>query len=166
MRHFWLIGALLWCLQAGWVFANTWTGVVTHVSDGDTLWVVPEDKHKKVKVRIKGIDAPELCQHWGEQSREALRSRVMGQVVQVHSSELDQYGRTLGQVMLHQQDVGEWMVIQGHAWSYRFKEKEGMYDGQQQTAKSSGVGLYANPKAVRPQWFRKQHGPCNSHARE
>ena len=157
---------MCWCLQAGWVFATTWAGVVTHVSDGDTLWVVPEDKHKKVKVRIKGIDAPELCQPWGEQSREALRAKVMGQVVQVHSSELDQYGRTLGLVMLRQQDVGEWMVIQGHAWSYRFKEREGLYDAQQQSAKSSGVGLYANPKAVRPQWFRKQHGPCNAHAGE
>lgn len=166
MRHLWLIGALWCCLQASLAWATTWTGVVTHVSDGDTLWVVPEDKNKKVKVRIKGIDAPELCQNWGEKSREALRARVMGQVVQVHSSELDQYGRTLGQVVFQQQDVGEWMVTQGHAWSYRFKEKEGMYDTQQRTAKSNAVGLYADPKAVRPQWFRKQHGPCNSQSRE
>ena len=119
MRHFWLT-TLLWCCVQFGAIANTWTGVGTHVSDGDTLWVVPEDRSKKVKVRIKGIDAPELCQNWGPQSRDALRSQVMGQVVQVHSSELDQYGRTLGQVMLHQQDVGEWLVAQGHAWSYRF----------------------------------------------
>ena len=166
MRYFLLTATLWCCLQTGLAWANTWTGLVTHVSDGDTLWVVPEDRSKKVKVRIKGIDAPELCQNWGEQSREALRSRVMGQLVQVHSSELDQYGRTLRQVILQQQDVGEWMVSQGHAWSYRFKEKEGMYDAQQRAAKSSGVGLYADPKAVRPQWFRKQHGPCHSQGRE
>jgi endonuclease YncB( thermonuclease family) len=165
MRHFWLTTLLWGCVQFG-AMATTWTGEVIHVSDGDTLWVVPEGRSKKVKVRIKGIDAPELCQNWGTQSREALRSHVMGQVVQVHSSELDQYGRTLGQVILHQQDVGEWLVAQGHAWSYRFKEREGMYDAQQHAAKSKGVGLYADPKAVRPQWFRKRHGPCPQNAHD
>ena len=166
MRHFWFSSVLLWCLQASVAWAATWTGVVTHVSDGDTLWVVPEDKSKKVKVRIKGIDAPELCQDWGTTSREALQSRVLGQVVQVHSSELDQYGRTLGQVVFQAQDVGEWMVSQGHAWSYRFKERDGMYEAQQRLAKNHSLGLHANPKAMRPQWFRKRYGPCNPHARE
>ncbi len=166
MRHFWLTLALLCGLQAGSAMASTWTGVVTHVSDGDTLWVVPEGRSKKIKVRIKGIDAPELCQNWGLQSREALRAQLMGQVVQVHSAELDQYGRTLGQVVFQQQDVGEWLVSQGHAWSYRFKEREGMYDAQQHAAKSKGVGLYADPKAVRPQWFRKRHGPCPQNAHD
>lgn len=166
MRYFCLTGVLLCCLQMGSAWADTWLGVVTHVSDGDTVWVVPEGRSKKVKVRIKGIDAPELCQAWGVQSREALRAQILGQVVQVNSAELDQYGRTLGQVVWQQQDVGEWMVLQGHAWSYRFHEKAGMYDAQQHLAKSKALGLYADPKAVRPQWFRKKHGPCQASARE
>jgi len=166
MRYFFSALFLCCCLLGGSAWADTWLGVVTHVSDGDTVWVVPEGRSKKVKVRIKGIDAPELCQAWGVQSREALRSHIMGQVVQVNSAELDQYGRTLGQVVWQQQDVGEWMVLQGHAWSYRFHEKAGMYDAQQHQAQSKGLGLYADPKAVRPQWFRKKHGPCQTGVRE
>lgn len=166
MRHFWLALALCAAIQTAGANESAWQGVVTHVSDGDTLWVVPEGRSKKVKVRIKGIDAPELCQTWGVQSREALRTRLLGQVVQVHGSEHDKYGRTLGQVVWQQQDVGAWMVRQGHAWSYRFQEKAGLYDAQQHEAQTQQVGLYADPKAVRPQWFRKRHGPCQPGSRD
>jgi endonuclease YncB( thermonuclease family) len=60
-----------------------WLGVVTYVSDGDTVWVQPLQGGKAHKVRLLGIDAPEICQPWGPQSRAALHAVLQGQVVEV-----------------------------------------------------------------------------------
>ena len=46
------------------------TGKVVKVSDGDTIWVL--DTKKKVKVRLLGIDAPEIKQAFGEESKMIL----------------------------------------------------------------------------------------------
>jgi endonuclease YncB( thermonuclease family) len=35
-----------------------WPGIVTHVSDGDTVWVQPLQGGEAHKVRLLGIDAP------------------------------------------------------------------------------------------------------------
>ena len=146
-----------------WLFASTcfaWQGVVTHVSDGDTLWVQPLSRHKAVKVRILGIDAPEICQLWGEQSLRALQSITMGRDVQVHGSHTDAYGRLLAHIFLQGHDVGAWMVLHGHAWSYAFKSHRGLYDAEQMAAQSMQTGLFSNSSAVQPRFFRRHFGAC------
>ena len=56
---------------------------VTRVFDGDTLWVKPVAGGRYRKLRIDGIDAPEICQRGGAASRDALAARVLNQVVEV-----------------------------------------------------------------------------------
>ena len=85
-----LIGAML-CAWA--MHAQAWLGVVTHVSDGDTVWVQPLQGGEAHKVRLLGIDAPEICQPWGPQSRAALHAALQGQVVEVRARTRDSYGR-------------------------------------------------------------------------
>jgi len=47
-------------------------GVVVRVTDGDTIVMkVGADQHK---IRLSGVDAPELAQEFGKQSREPCRS--------------------------------------------------------------------------------------------
>ena len=69
------------------------------------------------KVRLQGIDAPEICQPWGPQARAALHAVLQGQVVEVQGHARDSYGRLLAQLSRQGQDVGVWMVGQGYAWS-------------------------------------------------
>ena len=47
---------------------------VTHVTDGDTIWVQVESADAPRKLRLLGIDAPEICQAGGEASRAALQA--------------------------------------------------------------------------------------------
>ena len=69
-------------------------GTVSHVSDGDTLWIKPEGEHQApLKLRLAGIDAPERCQAHGEVARLALKARLMGRRVSVHTRAIDQHGR-------------------------------------------------------------------------
>ena len=63
---------------------NLWSGVVTNVTDGDTLWVRPSAassdsvaSSKPRKIRIDGIDAPESCQLYGVQSTAALKKLIL-----------------------------------------------------------------------------------------
>ena len=68
-------------------------GVVSHVSDGDTLWVRSDAGGRPHKLRIDGIDAPELCQNAGEASRLALMQHALHQRVEVKIRQHDSYGR-------------------------------------------------------------------------
>ena len=141
---------------------SRWAGVVTYVVDGDSVYVRPLQGGKPVSVRVDGIDAPEICQTGGDAAREAMKRRVLGRQVVVDGRSRDDYGRLLGKILLGEDDVGERMVMDGHAWSYRYRGRGGPYAAQQQVAESARRGIFANTAtpAVYPTFFRKQHGAC------
>lgn len=141
--------------------AAGWTGTVTHVSDGDTLWVRPLRGGAPRAVRLDGIDAPELCQAHGEAARAALVGRVLGQAVQVRVRRHDDYGRALARLSLRGQDVGGWLVSQGHAWSYRYHGHSGPYARQESQARARRLGLFRQAHAEPPRAFRRRHGSCH-----
>lgn len=143
--------------------ATSLAGVVTRVSDGDTLWLRPggaSSRRKPVKVRMLGIDAPERCQAGGAAATAALRSRVLHQPVVVRVVGTDSYGRLLGEARLSGQDLGSWMVREGHAWSHRRHGVADVYAAEERAARSAKRGLYADAGAIEPRVFRQRHGPC------
>ncbi len=160
--HRWL-GCLLWL---GWataaVCANpAWEGRVLHVSDGDTLWIQPPHAAEAVKLRLAGMDAPEICQYWGPQAWQALRQRLQGQTVKVQTGRRDVYGRWLARVHFQGQDVAGWMVSEGHAWSPGFKGLPGPYEPMQRQAQWQRKGMFAHPLGLLPpREFRRWHGSC------
>jgi micrococcal nuclease len=140
---------------------TNWTGKVTHVTDGDTLWVRPQRGGAPRAIRLDGIDAPELCQAHGEAARAALVGRVLGQTVQLKVRRHDDYGRALARVSLQGQDLGGWLVSRGHAWSYRYRGQTGPYAGQEARARQQGLGLHGSARAEAPWVFRRRHGSCH-----
>lgn len=140
---------------------TVWTGTVTHVSDGDTLWVRPQRGGAPRSVRLDGIDAPELCQTHGEAARAALVGQVLGQTVQVRVRQHDDFGRALARVSISQRDVGGWLVSQGHAWSYRYRGHAGPYAAQESQARAHHLGLFQQAQPELPRDFRRRHGPCH-----
>ena len=142
------------------------SGVVTRVIDGDTLWVrdsTAVSGGETLKVRIVGIDAPEVCQAGGPEAREALRRHVLGQPVTLTSPSSrshDDYGRLLARVDKRGEDVGRWMVRRGQAWSYSYRRNSGPYATEQAQAQAAGVGLFAHAAAENPRNFRQRHGSC------
>lgn len=154
--------------------ADRLEGRVERVTDGDSLWVRvsaaageargPDGDAVVLKVRVQGIDAPERCQRHGAQAGQALRDRALGQAVMLDRSGQDAYDRSLARVWLDGQDLGAWMVSEGHAWSYaRNSSPErpgGRYAREQRAAQSAGRGLFADPRPVAPWVFRRLNGPC------
>ena len=136
------------------------SGVVTRVVDGDTVWVKTGLAGHPLKVRISGIDAPEICQAGGGEARDALKQRVLGQLVTVSFKQHDSYGRALASVTWQGEDVGRWMVVNGYAWSYRFRRSAGPYALEQSQAVQSRRGIFSMGGAQNPRTFRKRHGSC------
>ena len=62
--------------------ADTLTGRVVGVADGDTITVLDADRQQH-KIRLGGIDAPEKAQPFGQRSKENLSRMVFGKEVRV-----------------------------------------------------------------------------------
>ncbi len=92
-----ILGAFL-LLAAPIAFANSLTGKVVKITDGDTLYVL-DANYKEHKIRLAGIDAPERKQAYGLASRKHLASIVAGQQVTVEYQKRDHYGRIVGKVL-------------------------------------------------------------------
>lgn len=155
-----LLRILVLALLAAGAHAATWRGVVSRVTEGDTLWVRPGGKGDGVEIRIIDIDAPEICQAFGPQAKKALAVRLLYQPVVVRTRGFDDYGRTLAQLRHHDQDVGAWLVREGYAWSGVFHNRRGPYGSLEDDAHHAHRGLWANPKAQEPRDFRQKHGSC------
>lgn len=151
-----MAGGLADAANANEVFAAR----VSRVFDGDTLWVKPLEGGRYRKLRLDGIDAPEICQAGGTASREALAGRVLNQVVEVSVRQHDDYGRGLVRLRHQGDDLAAWMVAHGQAWSYRWRRSLGPFADEEALARQARKGLFADASAELPRDFRKRHGPC------
>ncbi|MBL8260255.1 MAG: thermonuclease family protein [Candidatus Competibacteraceae bacterium] len=117
------------------------------VFDGDTF--VANCPEGEVKVRVFGIDAPEMKQEpWGDRSREALRGLLSQRdPVRLRVMDRDQYGRTVAQVFAGERDAGLDMVRQGRATVYAQYNDSPIYRQAQTEAKQARRGIWAKPGA-------------------
>jgi endonuclease YncB( thermonuclease family) len=100
-----------------------WT--VERVHDGDTLWV--ERAGVEEKIRLCGIDAPELAQPLGKTSRDHLKDLVAQSYngkVGVIPVERDPYGRLVAEIYVPitaEQEISanSQMVMDGLAYVYK-----------------------------------------------
>lgn len=137
------------------------TATVVAVNDGDTVVIeAAGDPPAVLRVRIEGIDAPESCQPWGREAGEALRQRVLGREVRVELRGQDVYRRSLGRLSIDGEDLGGWMLSQGHAWTYGRRADTTGYGLLQRQARDARLGLFSLPDPMRPEVFRRWNGPC------
>lgn len=125
------------------------TGKVVGVHDGDTLTLLV-DGRRQYKVRLDGIDAPEIGQDFGTQSKKALSSKVFGKVVRVTTHGRDKYGRVIGTIWLDDESINELMVAEGWAWHYvKYSDSETLA-GAEREARAERSGLWAGKDPVAP----------------
>ena len=138
-------------------------GVVSKVTDGDSLWLTPAGM-PPIEVRLRDIDAPESCQPWGNEARAALAELALNKVATLQTSGRDSYGRTLGVLMIDDLNVGKFLVENGHAWSTRSRWDQGPLVKQEKMARALSRGLHGTPGALQPAAFRRAHGKCDATA--
>ena len=137
------------------VYADTLTGKVVKVADGDTVTVLAEG-NKQVRIRLAGIDAPERKQAYGKKSKTFLSGRVAGQLVSVTYEKKDRYGRIVGVIWLDGKDINLEVIKAGLAWHYKRYQREQsaqdrvLYADAEQAAKVSKLNLWSDRKPIPP----------------
>lgn len=145
-------------------FAATLQGKVVKVFDGDSLLFQPAGGGKPIEVRLKDIDAPEICQPGGPEARDYLQEFVADKPAVLDTGASDGYGRTLAVLKVDEMNVNQRMVAEGHAWSLRTKWNQGPFVAQEKMATALKRGLHANPGAIAPWEWRRSKGPCGKGA--
>lgn len=154
------------------------TGTVKKVIDGDTIIVIDDDQeiiktnHDKViiqlqgkyKIRLADIDAPELKQPFGEQSKTHLQTLLDEQKVLIKFHQIDIYGRIVGTVYLinvfgfkTNESINEKMVKNGFAWWFRDYSKKIWFEKLENDAKLNKRGLWCEENNLPPWQYRKEN---------
>ncbi|MEP0923451.1 thermonuclease family protein [Leptolyngbya sp. ST-U4] len=134
---------------------------VVNVHDGDTMRVLLNGKEERI--RLCGIDAPELKQQLGEASRNNLRSLVNQSSNQVRLTvvDVDRYGREVAEVFsLSGTVLNVEQIKSGNAYLYRQYASNCPHKAQMEQAETaaqqSRQGIWKYPDVLKPWEYRKK----------
>ena len=125
------------------------------VHDGDSLRV--KTANGTERIRLSGIDAPELEQPLGLQARSMTERLTLGQKVVLHEQGCDRYGRTVAEVInAHGVNVNQALVKTGMAWWYQdFAPHDRVLERLQGAAQRKHLGVWADTHSIAPWHYRK-----------
>lgn len=135
-------------------------GKVVSVHDGDTITLL-DATQRQHKIRLAGIDAPELSQAFGRVSRQHLADQVAGRTVVIEWSKRDKYQRLVGKVLLNSRDINITQIEAGLAWHYKkyateqSPEDRQHYARAEEQARAARLGLWQDGRSVPPWEYRK-----------
>lgn len=142
--------------------ADKKTGLVTHIIDGDTIDVVLVEGEPAIRVRMLGIDAPEIDRggNFGNTAAAYAKARCEQKEVTLRLDELqrehDKYGRLLAYVYLPNNELlNESLVRDGVAFSHRRLrcDLSAQLDAAENEARKAKRGLWKTMTvAEMPEW--------------
>ena len=123
--------------------------------DGDTIHI------EKNKIRLNGIDAPEIDQtcmikdivwYCGLESSLALKKLVLNNIIRCVVSGIDKYKRYIAECFINNQNINKFMVRNGWAIAYRYYSLDFVED--EYLAKKDKIGLWQG-QFQEPYLYRK-----------
>jgi endonuclease YncB( thermonuclease family) len=152
-----VVGALLtWALPLA---AETVSGRVVGVSDGDTLTILRQTPAgpRPARIRLWGIDCPELRQAWGARAKQFTSREAFGREASAEVRDTDRYGRLVAVVTIGARNLNRELVKAGLAWWYRqYAPNDRDLQALEAEARRARRGLWADPSPTPPWEFR--HG--------
>jgi endonuclease YncB( thermonuclease family) len=138
--------------------ADTISGNVIAIPDGDTLTLVDKNK-KRYRIRLAEIDAPERKQPYGTRSRNSLAGICFQKPAVVETTQTDSYGRVIGKVNCAGVDANAEQVRRGMAWvSASSTLPNSLLPEMEANARLRRIGLWAGDKPEPPWEWRKRQG--------
>lgn len=141
----------------------TYNGKIIKIHDGDTMHIIDSDGRKH-KIRMAYIDAPEINQAYGTQSRDNLIDAALNKKAKVRVFESDRYHREVAQVSVGTIDLNLMQIRDGAAWHYGSYAKKQQsktaytdYSAAQKQAKEKRKGLWKKDNPQAPWQFRRQN---------
>lgn len=132
------------------------SGEVVRVIDGDT--VALQGTFGEIVLRIWGIDAPEMNQPYGLESKAFLAELCLGEKVNVQVADVDRYKRRVARVTLPDgRDIGNSMLEAGMAWwAAQYAAHDTEKRRLQGEARAAGRGLWKLKTATPPWLWRRR----------
>lgn len=156
MRWFWL-AVLLPSLGA----AETFQAEVVSISDGDTFWVLTEEK-QRIHIRMADIDTPEPGQAFYKRAKQSLGDLIFREVVTLDCRKKKSFSRPVCLVWLGDDNINLTQIQLGMAWWERgfaheqTAEQQTAYEQSESLAREQGMGLWGDTNPIPPWEFRKQ----------
>lgn len=128
-------------------------GRVIWIHDGDTVTITAANG-SWFKLRLWGIDSPELDQPGGRESMLFLIRSVGRKTVDIDVRDTDHYGRMVGIILYKNRDICREMILNGHAWHYvQYAPKQKNYAEAEQHARKNKLGIWSGKqKSPVPPW--------------
>jgi endonuclease YncB( thermonuclease family) len=159
MKRYLLLVLIITVLSNVDVKGATIFGRVIEVNSGDVITIY--NLNRPVRIRILGIDAPEMNQAFGEVARKHLSDLVYDKSVLVDYSGIASDSSLTGRVLLNNSDIGAQMIRDGAAWvdpsnqdRLSSTDRE-VYQLSQQAARSERRGLWQAENPIAPWEFVK-----------
>ena len=145
-----LLATIAYCFAS----SDAYTAICTRVIDGDTVDLV--DANQKIhRIRITGMDAPEISQPYGKQAKAAISELILHKEVYVLPAGIDKYERELATLRLEaiigQLDVAEVMISNGHAFDWH-----GQHYKAQEYARENRLGIWSDTSFQERPWFYRR----------
>lgn len=127
------------------------------VSDGDTIKVLRNNS--EIKIRLEGIDCPELHQAFSRKAKQFTSAMVFGKTVTINVKTTDKYGRTVARVIINGKDVSLELVKAGLAWHFKRYSSDPVLAKAEEEARAKKIGLWANRNPLPPwEWRHIEKG--------
>jgi len=129
---------------------------VVRVHDGDTITVLRDGK-KQVRIRLEGVDCPELRQDFGRRAKRFTSEKAAGQLARILPKEWDRYGRLVARVLVGGEDLSHALVRAGLAWHFKRYSSDRRLADEERVARDAKVGLWSQPNPTPPWDWRRVH---------
>jgi micrococcal nuclease len=136
---------------------SIWSGMVVGISDADVIMVLHEGRGEKI--RLYGIDAPDIGQAFNKRAKQFTSDMVYGKTVEVKTKDKDQYGPTVGLITVDGKSLNETLIKNGLAWVYRVFCKEPFCESWidlEIVARYHKIGLWSESNPIPPWEFRHE----------
>ena len=112
---------------------------------------------KAAKVRLEGIDCPELGQDFGTRAKQFTSSMVFRKTIVVKECSKDIYGREIVRIYVEGLDLSLELVKAGLAWYFNAFTSDPALAAAEKAARKQEIGLWSMPNPIPPWVYRRQH---------
>jgi endonuclease YncB( thermonuclease family) len=123
---------------------------VVVVADGDTLELIPSGESQPIRIRLEGIDAPELSEAFGREATAYTRRLLNQQRVRVEGRDVDSYGRLVARVTVGGRDASRALLEAGLACHFTRFANDSVLATAERQARAARQGFWS-PAAAKPQ---------------
>lgn len=137
-----------------WTRQNYLTCQVTLVLSGN-YFMCQTRKGNEYLIKMADIEAPEIGQYYGKESRNYLKSIISGKKISIKVRDVtSKY--VVGELYFQRQNINREMIRQGYAWADR-NNSSSIYLRIERDAHSYGFGLWEDVDAVYPADYREEN---------